>query len=111
MSRVSRRDATSRAEGREGEMRRGQKAQLELGDMRRWGGRGGGGGRKRVAARSSPPHRPRPSHKAPWPVHVTLRARETIPSLRGGRVFAFVRHSLAASHKGAFHVVHLSVQS
>src|SRR4051794_4100850 len=111
MSRVSRRDATSRAGHREGETRRGQKAQLELGDMRRWGGRRGGAGGKRGAARSSPPHRPRAPHKAPWPVHVTFRARETIPSLRGGRVFAFVRHSLAASHKRAFRVVHFSVQS
>jgi len=42
---------------------------------------------------------------------VTWRAREDISSLRSPRVFAFVRRSLAASHKAAFRVVHFSVQS
>jgi REP element-mobilizing transposase RayT len=44
-------------------------------------------------------------------VHVTLRARKALPSLRGGKVFAFVMRSLAASHKAAFRVVHFSVQT
>jgi hypothetical protein len=43
-------------------------------------------------------------------VHVTLRAREGIPSLRSARVFAVLRRSLAAAHKEAFRVVHFSVQ-
>ena len=92
-------------------MPRRRKVQLELGDIVRWGGRRAGAGRRRVAARPSPPHRPRAPHRARWPVHVTLRAREALPSLRGGKVFAFVRRSLAASHKAAFRVVHFSVQS
>jgi putative transposase len=44
-------------------------------------------------------------------VHVTLRAREALPSLRGRTVFAFVRRAFAASHKDAFRVVHFSVQT
>jgi hypothetical protein len=78
---------------------------------RGWGGRRKGAGRKLVAARPSPPHRPRPRHHGRWPVHVTLRAREALPSLRSARVFPFVQRSLAASHKDAFRVVHFSVQS
>jgi REP element-mobilizing transposase RayT len=85
--------------------------QLELPAFTRWGGARAGAGRKLVAARPSPPHRPRAPHIAPWPVHVTLRARHGIPSLRSTRIFASLRASLSASHKPAFRVVHFSVQS
>jgi putative transposase len=44
-------------------------------------------------------------------VHVTLRARQGLPSLRSSRVFPALRRSLSASHKAAFRVVHFSVQS
>jgi hypothetical protein len=44
-------------------------------------------------------------------VHVTLRAREALPSLRAERVFSGLRSSLAASHTAAFRVVHFSVQT
>jgi putative transposase len=44
-------------------------------------------------------------------VHVTLRARPGIPSLRSTRIFSSLRASLSASHKSAFRVVHFSVQS
>jgi putative transposase len=44
-------------------------------------------------------------------VHVTLRARDAIPSLRSTRVFSSLRDSLSASHKSAFRVVQFSVQT
>jgi REP element-mobilizing transposase RayT len=44
-------------------------------------------------------------------VHVTLRAKEGLPSLRSERVFSRLGRSLAASHKEAFRVVHFSVQT
>jgi putative transposase len=44
-------------------------------------------------------------------VHVTLRARDSLPSLRSTRVFPSLQRSLAASHKSAFRVLHFSVQS
>jgi REP element-mobilizing transposase RayT len=44
-------------------------------------------------------------------VHVTLRCREAIPSLRSMRVFQSLSRSLAASHKEAFRVVQFSVQT
>jgi REP element-mobilizing transposase RayT len=92
-------------------MGRREKVQLELPAPTRWGGARAGAGRKRVAARSSPLHRPRPPHKARWPVHVTLRALDALPSLRSMRIFPMLRRSLAASHKSTFRVVHFSVQS
>lgn len=85
--------------------------QLELSGGRNWGGRRARAGRRLVAERSSPAHRPRPTHRPRWPVHVTLRARAALPSLRSARVFPFVQRSLAAAHKEAFRVVHFSVQS
>jgi REP element-mobilizing transposase RayT len=44
-------------------------------------------------------------------VHVTLRARDALPSLRSPRLFGFVQRSLAAAHKVSFRVVHFSVQT
>src|SRR3984885_10820517 len=90
---------------------RSGKVQLELPGAKGWGGARAGAGRKLVAARPSPAHRPRPRHVARWPVHVTLRAREALPSLRSARVFPAVRRALSASHKAAFRVVHFSVQT
>jgi REP-associated tyrosine transposase len=92
-------------------MPRRRKGQLELADVVRWGGKRAGAERRLVATRPSPPHRPRAPHRARWPVHITLRARNELPSLRSAKVFAFVRRSLAASHKDMFRVVHFSVQT
>jgi putative transposase len=92
-------------------MRRRREIQLELPAGRRWGGKRVGAGRKLVALRPSPPHRPRARHQARWPVHVTLRARAELPSLRSAHVFPVLRRSLAAAHKTAFRVVHFSVQT
>jgi REP element-mobilizing transposase RayT len=92
-------------------MRRRREIQLEFPTEKRWGGKRAGAGRKLVASRPSPPHRPRARDQARWPVHVTLRARDSLPSLRSARVFSVLRRSLAAAHKTAFRVVHFSVQS
>jgi putative transposase len=92
-------------------MQRRGRIQLELPAPAGWGGARAGAGRKLVAAWPSPSHRPRPPHTGRWPVHVTLRACEAIPSLRSMRVFSSLRDSLSASHKSAFRVVQFSVQS
>jgi REP element-mobilizing transposase RayT len=92
-------------------MRRRGSVQLELPAPARWGGARAGAGRKLVATRPSPPHRPRAPHVARWPVHVTLRTRGGIPSLRSTRIFGRLRASLSASHKPTFRVIHFSVQS
>jgi hypothetical protein len=76
-----------------------------------WGGRRRGAGRKPSTDRPGPPHGTRPPHQARHPVHVTLRARRGLPSLRGDRVFATLRRSLTAATKDFFRIVHFSVQS
>jgi hypothetical protein len=91
------------------ERRRGRQLELPAGSRR--GGKRRGAGRKLVARRPTPPHRPRAPHQARWPVHVTLRVRDALPSLRSARVFPVLQRSLAASHKTAFRVVHFSVQT
>jgi len=63
------------------------------------------GRRRRVA------HRARPEHRAAFPVHVTLRAREVIPSLRRERLFAAVRGAIAGASGERFAIIHYSVQS
>ena len=59
--------------------------------FRTWGGARRGAGRKRSSARARVPHAPRPRHDARIPLHVTLRVRDGLPSLRGhlvrGRIF------------------------
>lgn len=47
---------------------------------------------------------------ARYPVHVTMRAVRSVPSLRREGIFAFLARALRASNKPAFRVVHFSVQ-
>jgi REP element-mobilizing transposase RayT len=91
-------------------MRRRGSTQLELPASRGWGGARPGSGRKRASERPSPPHRPRVPHSPRCPVHVTLRACSTVPSLRSERVFVALRRALAASMLLWFRIVHFSVQ-
>jgi REP element-mobilizing transposase RayT len=51
-------------------------------EFRTWGGAREGAGRKRSGSRSRVSHAARPEHDARAPVHVTLRLREGVPSLR-----------------------------
>jgi putative transposase len=57
------------------------------------------------------PHRARVAHKAAHPLHLTLRARAGLPSLRTPRIFETVRESIRKSSRAEFRVVHFSVQS
>jgi REP element-mobilizing transposase RayT len=64
-----------------------------------------------VRARRSSPHSRRPVHAERHPVHVTMRARADVPSLRSAAIFRNLRRALAAGSKEWFRVVHFSVQS
>jgi hypothetical protein len=86
--------------------------QLPLAKTGGWGGRREGAGRKRVPGRRpAVPHRARPTHKCSFPVHITLRARAGLPTLRGQGVFGAVREGIGAASSDVFRVVHFSVQS
>ena len=78
--------------------------------FRRWGGPRAGAGRKPTALRAGIPHRRRVVLEPRHPSHVTLRAVDGLPSLRGARLFPVVRAALAAASTKSFRVVHFSVQ-
>lgn len=91
-------------------MQRRPHEQREL-NFRTWGGRREGAGRKPAAGRINVSHRRRDRHR-PWcPVHVTLRARRDVTSLRSEAVFPAVRAALGNATRNAFRVLHFSVQS
>src|SRR5687767_8908189 len=91
-------------------MARSKVVQLDLPIKATWGGRREGAGRKPGTGRRPTPHRARPDHSASHPLHLTLRARAGLPSLRAPRVFAAVKDSIGAASKPTFRVVHFSVQ-
>src|SRR6267154_5330458 len=79
-----------------------------------------GGGRKPTRAGDWMKHRTRPWHDKNHPIHVTLRVRRGIPSLRGHKLAAVIGAGLrlAATSESAkkvarrrtFRVVHFSIQ-
>jgi putative transposase len=91
-------------------MRRGAIKQLELPIRRSRGGYRPGAGRKPKGVRAGVPHRPRPVHDSAHPVHVTLRARRGVPSLREPLTFPAVRDALAAASRFGLRVCQFSVQ-
>jgi REP element-mobilizing transposase RayT len=81
----------------------------------RWGGWREGAGRKASGRARGLPHRRRPYHDAHQPVHVTLRVRRAVGSLRRRAVAAEILRSFRAaagdaSRTTTFRVVHFSVQ-
>jgi hypothetical protein len=83
---------------------------LDLSAPRRWGGRRAGAGRK-PGLRPRVPHLRRDAGTAHTPCHVTLRVRRGLPSLRlAGVVRELERSFRAARERGAFRLVHYSIQ-
>jgi REP element-mobilizing transposase RayT len=56
------------------------------------------------------PHRARPLHRAAHPVHLTLRARTGLPSLRRSAVYRVVRDCIGRASGDRFRIVQFSVQ-
>ena len=83
--------------------------QLPLRFERRWGGARKGAGRPKLDTRTVP-HRTRPVHKTRYPLHVTVRVRDGLPSFREPVIAKVVVATIAASHRDVFRVVHYSVQ-
>lgn len=82
--------------------------QLSL-PVRTWGGRRAGAGRK-PGLRPVVLHRPRTQHKSRFPLHVTLRARADVGSLRRSHAYSALEGAISASSRSAFRLVHFSVQ-
>lgn len=85
--------------------------QLSLPSRPTWGGCRRGAGRKRVGPRRRVPHAPRVEHDPRCPVHVTVRARSDVVSLRRAAVFPAVRCALAASSTARFRLIQFTVQA
>jgi putative transposase len=74
-----------------------------------WGGRRAGAGRPPKVG-SLQRHVGRAPHASRHPVHVTLRVREGVPSLRGDAAFAVIDTALRALRdRTDFRIVHFSV--
>lgn len=89
-------------------MARQPQRQLSL-PVRGWGGRREGAGRK-PGPRPVVLHRARSEHKSRFPLHVTLRARADLGSLRTPRLFRVLELAIAAASRSDFRLVHFSVQ-
>jgi REP element-mobilizing transposase RayT len=86
-----------------------QPKQQEL-PLRQWGGRRPGAGRKRRSARRNVPHRPRPRFRRAA-LHVTVRIRSELWSMRTHRCFRALRRAFARGcERFGFRLIHFSVQ-
>jgi len=84
-------------------------AQQEL-PFGNWGGARRGAGRKRVSPRPNVPHRPRPGFRK-GTVHVTVRLRREVWSLRTHRCFLALKRSFARGcERFGFRLIEFSVQ-
>jgi REP element-mobilizing transposase RayT len=83
--------------------------QLELAKTSGWGGRRAGAGRKRRGA-SRVSHRQRPMFARRFPLHVTLRIRRDVPSLRTRTCLnALTRAFYAGGAKFGIRLVHFAI--
>ena len=80
--------------------------------FRSWGGARRGAGRKRASPRVRVAHRARPRHCARHPLHVTIRLREGLPSLRRMHSRGAVAGAFAGGReRSGFRLAHFSLQS
>jgi REP element-mobilizing transposase RayT len=83
--------------------------QLQLAKTAGWGGRRAGAGRKRRGA-SRVSHRARPEFARRFPLHVTLRIRRDVPSLRTRACLAALRRAFhAGGGKFGIRLVHFAI--
>ena len=82
--------------------------QRELSFPDGWGGKRKGAGRP--SRRSTASHHPRPTHHRWQPVHVTMRVRRSLPSLRRQAIVAEIIGTFSRTGRSWFRLVHFSVQ-
>jgi putative transposase len=82
----------------------------------KWGGKRAGAGRKKTGRRVGVAHRARPEHSWRFPLHVTMRAVEGLPTLRERALFGVICDAIAAANteaklRDSFRVLQFSVQT
>lgn len=84
---------------------------LALRERPRWGGKREGAGRKPKGAKAMMPHEPRPKVLARHPLHVTLKLRPEMRSLRNKEMMKIIRRAFCAScSRQGFRITDWSVQ-
>lgn len=96
-----------------GRQSRKEPRQLSLAEARTHGGPRAGSGRKRIdpTARPNVVHRTRPTHESEHPVHVTMRRRKGLPSLRTERAHRVLRQAVRDTRREGFRITHYSIQN
>jgi putative transposase len=83
---------------------------------RTWGGKRAGAGMKKTGRRVGVAHRSRPDHAWRFPLHVTMRVVEGLPTLRERALFGVICNAIAAANteaklRDSFRVLQFSVQT
>ena len=79
--------------------------------FRTWGGKRRGAGRRPTFAKARVSHLARAEFAARFPLHVTMRMRDVVWSLRSGRAFSRLSTAFwAGGDRFGFRLVHYSVQ-
>src|SRR6185436_891021 len=90
--------------------KRGRKRHVQQALFRR-GGKRKGAGRKPKGARAGSPHQARPEVKASQALHVVLRVRATVGSLRRRDMYKAMREAtIVAAVRERIRIVHISLQ-
>src|SRR5262245_18004846 len=66
--------------------------------------------KRRPTSRAGVPHEKRPPHHRRYPLHVTLRRRRGLPSMRAQQIFVPLCRTFEKTARSWFRVVHFSVQ-
>ena len=85
--------------------------QIPLPLPRTWGGKRARAGRKPKHGRAGVPHVRRPVQSRHHPLHVTVRVRPGLPSLRSQALFFCVRQQIGTASRRFLRIVHFSMQS
>jgi REP element-mobilizing transposase RayT len=99
-------------------MARPRKRHVQQELFKPWGGKRPGAGRKPKGKRAGSRHKKRPVLKPYWPVHIVLRVAPDVGSLRKRLMYralreatiALAKRELSFDEKGAFRIVHISIQ-
>ena len=83
--------------------------QLQFLGIKGWGGKRKGAGRPNLSGQVSHMKRPKIDIKAP--LHITLRLREKLPSIRNRNLFKEFKKSVKRAKSFGFYVIHFSMQS
>jgi REP element-mobilizing transposase RayT len=86
-------------------------SQLELLFGNTWGGKRPGAGRKSRDERAGVSHLRRAAHSRHHPLHVTVRVRGGLPSLRSESLYRCILAQIHAAKQRFLRIVHFSVQS